>query len=123
MSNYISNNILTGGNMNISAITKGFVLPNFQFEIITPRRGGGGAYADVELYEQLLKAREQRDQERLSGNTEYDIEYINVIVDWGKNNDKVDKKIYAELIKKKITAQLITKFNESFKINVTLLDK
>jgi len=118
----MTTNILTRGNMNISAITKGFILPTFQFEIVT-RRGGSIAYHEDELYEQILKARDKRDRERLSGNIDYDIEYINIIVDWGKNNDKSDKKIYAELIKKKITTELLTNFNESFKINVTLLEK
>jgi len=124
-SNHITNNIMTRGNMNISAITRGFILPAFQFEIVT-KKGGGSSYYDAELYDQIRKENELRQRDlsgATSGTTDHDIEHINVMVDWGKNNDKSNKKIYAELIEKKITAQLLTKFNESYKINVILLDK
>lgn len=115
MKNHIANNILTRGNMNISSLTKGFILPYFEYEIIKAS-GGSGSYKGTGYYEL------QRHLDEMRKNKE-EVGVIKVKVDWYKNNKKYNKKIYAELIIKKIEAQLIEKFEKKFKITVELIDE
>lgn len=116
MINHIVTNIVTKGLLNISAITKGFILPFFKYEI--RRRGGGGGdtpkissgYSEENLIRDLRNTKDE------------DIDYITVWVEWDKNAQKYDKKIYAELIKAKIQTTLLTENNLSnIKITVELI--
>jgi len=111
--NHWAKNIITRGNMNISAITRGFILPYFRFEI---RKKGGGSDQYGEGLREL-----QHELKKLTGVTEEEVDYIAVFVDWNKDVDKYGKEIYAELIEKKITAQLLKHTNEKYKINVELI--
>lgn len=106
--NHWAKNIITRGNMNISAITKGFILPTFKFEI--RRKRGGSIEGDgyKELQEELKKLRKE------------DIDAINVFVNWNKNVE-YNKKIYVELIENKIEAKLLISTNEKYKINVEII--
>lgn len=110
-SNHITHNILTRGNMNTSALTKGFIVPSFKYEIITPinRYGGGGADAFYDEIEQLRKRKE-------------DIEYINIYVNWDKTIYKYGKSVTVDLIQKKISAELVSKFDSKYNINVNLIE-
>ena len=98
------------GNMNISAITKGFILPSFTYEIRRVRHGGGSSYGVG--YDDL-----QKDLQKFSGVTEDDYD-IFIFVDWDKKIDK-DIKVYAELIEKKIRVELIP-FDKDKKIKITV---
>ena len=109
--NHWARNIITRGNMNISALTKGFILPTFKF-IIRKRRGGGSSVQGEGLGH--LKR-------ELSGQTYDDIDIIEVYIDWNKEVDKYGKDVYVELIKKKIEVQLLKSTNEKFKITVELI--
>ena len=110
--NHITNNILTRGNMNISALYRGFVLPAFKF--VVRRRGGGSPqYGEgiEELRRELFK----------TGKTYDEIDVIEVYVDWNKDVEKHGKEIYVEFIQKKIEAQLIN--NKKYNIKVELIEK
>ena len=99
--------------MNISALTKGFVLPFFRYRI-SYRRGGGSLYG--ENYNNL-----KEDIKKLQTEDEI-IDYITIYVEWDKFIDNYDKKIYVEIIKTKIEAQLIIDEIKDIKINVELMD-
>lgn len=108
--NHFAKNLLTKGWMNISALTKGFILPYFRYVI---RRRGGGAYdgySEEKFYEDLRK------------NKPEDIDVIEIYVDWKKSKSKHGKKIFVELIKKKIEATLIKEHKnyKDVKIDVNL---
>jgi len=90
--NHFSKNLITKGWLNISALTKGFILPVFKYEI--KKRGGGGGWTISSGYKEENLIRDLRDVK------EEDIDYIKVWVDWNKTK-KYNKKIYAELIKRK----------------------
>ncbi len=108
--NHWAKNIITRGNMNISAITKGFILPNFTFRI---RRKGGGSSVEGEGYGQLQKELEKQLRKA-------DIEAIEVYIQWNKGVEH-NKKIYAELIEKKISAKLLGDTGNEYKIEVNLI--
>jgi len=110
--NHMASNLLTRGNMNISAITKGFILPSFEFEIVTPTRRirGGGSAAFYEEVEQLHKKKEE-------------IDHINIFVNWNKSSYKMGKKVTVELIQKKLNVELLTRFDSTYNINVKLIDE
>jgi len=110
MNNHIANNIITRGNMNISALTKGFILPYFIYEI-RRKHGGGSLYG--EGYDKL-----QKDLQKLDSK---DIDAIIVKVNWNRNQSKYNKYIYAELIKNKIEVQLIENIKINYNITVELL--
>jgi len=116
MTNHLAHNIITRGNMNISALTKGFILPQFRYEIRRSRHGGGSSYG--EGYNELHK---DLDRHKLSGITQEDYD-IFVYVDWDGKQDKHGKEIYVELIQNKIEVQLLTDTNEKYKINVELIE-
>lgn len=109
MVNHIAENIISRGNMNISALTKGFILPEFKYKII--RRHGG--ISTGEGYDQLVKD--------LSKDKK-DVDVIEVYVDWYKDGNKHGKYIYARLIEKKIEAQLIKDVKIKYKITVKLIN-
>lgn len=112
--NYFAKNIITKGWLNISALTKGFILPSFKY-VITKKRGGGPAHAissgykEDDLYNDLRKLKKD------------DVDVITVYVDWDKEK-KTGKRIYAKLIKNTIEAKLIEQNLPKFKIKVDLLD-
>ena len=114
MKNHWVKNIITRGNMNISAITRGFILPSFKFVI---RRRRGGSPADVigegphQLRHELEELRKRNEE----------VDAIDVYVEWNKDVEKHGKKIYVKLIEKKITADLLKYTNEKYKINVELV--
>lgn len=116
-SNHICTNIITKGWLNISAITKGMILPSFQY-IIHKKRKGGGILApevlrdDRYLIDDLKKIKEQGEE----------VDYIEVFVNWNHQPFKWGKHVYAELVRKKIEAELITKLDEKYIIKVQLLD-
>lgn len=96
--------------MNISLLTKGFILPVFEYVIITRRRRHGG-----------MGLGPLQDDIKKIGIDEIDV--IKVYVDWYKHKKtKKDKKIYAEIVEKKISAELMKEFNEEIKIDVELRD-
>jgi hypothetical protein len=112
--NHIATNIITRGNMNISALTKGFILPFFTYEIRT-KAGGSGAYKGASLYElerDLAEIRKKKEE----------VDAILVFVDWNKKVSRFGKEVYAELIMKKIEAELIKSTNEKYKITVQLIN-
>lgn len=108
--NHFAKNLITKGWLNISALTKGFILPYFRYVI--RRRGGGtyDGYGEENFYRDLRK------------NKPKDIDVIEVYVDWNKKKTKHDKKIYVELIKKKIEVKLLKEHKEykDIKIDVKL---
>ena len=114
MSNHLTNNILTRGNMNISALTKGFILPFFKYEI-KKKHGGGSLYGDG--YENLQK---ELINQKQSGVTYEDVD-ITVFVDWDKSQNKENKEIYVKLIQKKIEVQLLENTKNKYSINVELI--
>lgn len=112
--NQISENILTRGNMNISALTRGFILPKFKYVI--RRRGGGSSpegYGYPALEKDLIKIKQQGDE----------VDYIQIFIKWEDKKYKYGKNIYARLITKKIEAILIESTKEKYKITVELIDK
>jgi len=110
--NHFVKNIITKGWLNISAITKGFILPFFKYVIVTKKSGGSSAYAyeEEDFYKRLREAQKQDD-----------IELIKVYVDWSKKSTKQDKHIYAELIKKTIEAKLIKNDFKDILIDVEII--
>lgn len=114
--NSISTNIITRGNLNISAITKGFVLPFFSYEIKVRKGGGSGTYKGTGYYElerDLYEVRKKKEE----------IDSIVVYVDWYKKSYKYDKNIYAEIITNKIEAELLEKTKEKYTITVEFIKK
>jgi len=109
LTNHIATNIITRGFLNCSILYKGFILPKFEY-VITKRKGGGSAYKGEGL-SQL-----QKDIEK-SIKRQEEIDSIVVYVDWDKNVVRYDKKIYVELIKKKIRTEL-SPFNKDKKVIV-----
>ncbi len=115
-SNHITTNIITKGWMNISAITKGFILPSFKY-IIRKRPSGGSSFVQEEL----------RDQQRLIDDlrkaqiADEEIDYIHVFVNWDKQTFKYGKNVFVELIKKKIEAEISTALSSQYDIKVELL--
>ena len=114
--NHFVKNILTKGWLNISAMTKGFILPFFKYEIIR-KRGGG----DTEGSKLASGYREENLIRDLRSLEEDDIEVIKVYVNWDKNAQKYDKKIYVELIKKKIEVKLVEQNLSKIRIDVELV--
>ena len=112
--NHWAKNIITRGNMNISAITKGFILPSFKFII---RRRGGGSPQYGEGLGHLKKK-----LHKLTGKTYEDVELIEVYIDWNKDVEKYGKEVYVELIQKKIEVELL-KDNKNYNIQVELIKK
>lgn len=113
--NHFAKNIITKGWLNISALYKGFVLPFFKYEIIRKRGGSSphvlsSGYKEENLYNDLRNVKED------------EIDVIKVYVNWDKNIKKYDKKIYAELIKKKIEVELLEKNFPKFNINVEIIE-
>lgn len=112
-SNHITTNVITKGWLNESAITKGFILPGFQYIIVRKRRGGSpGIARDSEYLEDELKRLKRED-----------VDYIQVYINWNKSVERYDKKIYANLIKQKIHVQLLNNLGENYKIKVKLIEK
>jgi len=113
--NHFSKNLITKGWLNISAITKGFILPFFSYEI---RKKGGGSpilgtgYQDLQrdLFQNIQK-KDEKDE----------IESIRIYVDWNKNVNKYGKEIYVELIKKNIEVQLLKDTKHKYKITVEII--
>lgn len=116
-SNHITTNLLTKGWLNISALTKGFILPTFQF-IIKKKKSGGSSVGYLE---------EIRDQQHLIDDlkklNKEEVDYIQVFVNWDKTPFKYGKTVYVELMKRKIEAQLSTALSESYRIEVELIEK
>lgn len=96
--NHIATNIITNGYLNISALYKGFILPEFKYEI--RKKGGGGIHAGEGI------SHLKQDLEEIYRKKE-EIDAIVVYVDWDKNTNKYNKNIYVELIKNKVKAELI----------------
>ena len=117
LSNHITNNIITKGWMNISAITKGFILPTFQYIIHVKRKGGTPAFDplpkdDRHLHDDLKKLKEQGQE----------VDHIQVFVNWEYQPFKWGKSITAELIKKKIEVELLSKMENKYEIKVQFID-
>lgn len=115
LKNNFALNVITRGNMNISAITKGFILPLFTYEIAVSG-GGSGAYKGAgisELERDLDIIRKKKEQ----------IDAITVFVNWNKKVSRYGKEVYAELVMKKIEAQLLETTKEKYKITVQLIDE
>lgn len=118
--NHITNNILTKGWMNISALTKGFILPSFQYVIRRKGGLGGNDYAYIEELrreEELLKDLKKRKE---AGE---EIDYIQVFVNWDKSVFKYGKNIYAELIEKRIEAQISYSLSSQYNVRVELVNE
>ena len=114
MSNHITTNIITKGWFNESAITKGFILPTFQYVIVRKRKGGSpGIARDGKYLEDELRRIRKIEE----------IDYIQVYVNWNKNVEKYDKKIYANLIKQKIEVKLLNNLDEKFNVKVKLVEE
>lgn len=112
--NHWAKNIITKGWLNISALYKGFVLPFFKYEIRRKRGGSppnvlSSGYKEKDLYDDLRKIKKEDD------------DVIVVFVEWDKKAQKYDKKIYVELIKKKIEVQLLEQKLPNYKIDVEFL--
>lgn len=117
-SNHITNNIITKGWLNISAITKGFILPTFQYIIYVKKKGGVSAFEphpkdDKHLYDDLKKLKEQG----------VDVDHIEVFVNWDKQPFKWGKNITAQLIQKKIEVELLNNLHNNYNISVKFIDK
>jgi hypothetical protein len=110
-SNHITTNIITRGNMNTSALTKGFILPVFKYEIRLRR--GGISYGDS--YDNLKDKLKKLEQEK------EEIDYINVYIDWNKDKSETDKKIYVKLIKKNIEVKLLKDTHKHYSITVKII--
>ncbi len=112
--NHLAKDLVTKGYLDISLIVKGFLLP-YAYEIIIkkkPRRGGSvgtGMLQRGEL-ERELKELEKDKQE---------VDHIKVYVKWDKKVNR-KKRVYVELIEKKVRAELIGIIDENTKIKVEL---
>ena len=112
-SNHITTNIITKGWMNISAITKGWILPSYQFVIRRKgMRGGLPGWSD-----ELKSAEELIKDLRKSQELGEEIEYIQIFVNWDKQVFKYGKNIYVDLIKKKIQAQIFESISTTYDIS------
>jgi len=103
--NHVAKNIITKGFINSFPLYDG-ILTNLEYEIITPTRKHGGIgwtdlKKDIHKYE--------------------DITAIKVYVNWYKQVDR-DKHIDAEILKKKIYAELLESNRESINIMVDFLE-
>lgn len=112
--NHFTKNIITKGWLNISALYKGFVLPFFKYEIISKKGGSpyiiSSGYREENLYRDLTKIKED------------EIDIIKVYVNWDKDSQKYNKKIFAKLIKKKIEVELLEKKFSKFNIKVEIIE-
>ena len=112
--NHFTKNLITKGWLNISVLTKGFILPIFKYIIIKKKGGGGGWVAGEGIgnfrhdVEEIFKKQEE-------------IDVIKVYINWNKDITKYSKKIYVKLIKKKIKAELIEHTNEKHNIKVEFI--
>ena len=112
MFNHITTNLVTKGLLNISNITKGMIL--IQYEIVFKKRGGGGGespriplhYDRESLYNELRKHNEE------------DVDYIKVFVDWNNHGLKGFKKIEVKLLKAHIEAELLQETSKNFKVQI-----
>lgn len=114
--NHIATNIITRGNLNISSITKGFILPFFTYEIKVRKGGGSGIYKGSGYYElerDLYEIRKKQEE----------IDAIVVYVDWYKKQSKINKNIYADIIRNKIEAELLERTKEKYEITVEFIKK
>jgi hypothetical protein len=109
MKNHLAENIITRGNMNTSALSKGYILPGFTFRI----RRKGGSSVEGSGYGQLQKELEKQLHKA-------DIDAIEVFVEWNKVVTH-NKKIYAEFIEKKITATLLNDTGKNYNISVEIV--
>ena len=116
-SNHITNNIITKGWMNISAITKGWILPSFQFVIRRKGMRGGlsGWKEELKQGDELIRDLQKAE---LKGE---EIEYIQVFINWDKKVFKWGKNVYVDLIKKDIQAQISIATSISYNIQVELI--
>ena len=119
--NHLASNIITKGWMNISALTKGIILPTCKY-IIRKRKGGlagNDGWIDTRkrdeqhLIDDLRKIRENGEE----------IESITVFVNWDHQADKYGKTVYAQLIQKKIEAKLLYNDLDSHTIKVELIQE
>lgn len=117
MSNHIATNIITRGNMNASALYKGFILPQFTYSIRTRRPGGSIGYYEGDNINKLNKdINDVKDKKE-------EIDVINVYINWNKNINKLNKDIYVKLVETEIKAVLISNGNDdNININVELID-
>lgn len=109
--NHLINEIMTGGLISSFPLMSG-ILSTFKYEIITKSGRHGGGYSYHELREELRKM------------PFYDVEAINVYVDWFKKPNR-NKSIIAERIESKIYADMVNEFgveSHGIKINVIKLD-
>ena len=110
--NHWAKNIITKGWLNISALYKGFVLPYFKYEI-RRKRGGSATWASGHKEEQLYRDLRKEKEE--------DVDVIQVYVEWNKDVNKYGKKIFVELVKKKIEVQLLEKNLPKYNIDVKII--
>jgi len=109
--NHIAAEIITNGFISSYPLMGG-ILSSIKYEIITKSGKHGGGYSYNELREELRRI------------PHYDIDVINVYVEWFKKPNR-DKTITAELLESKIFADIINEFGDdskSIKINVIKLD-
>jgi hypothetical protein len=106
--NHITTNLITKGLLNISNITKGFILVNY--EIVFKKKGGGSSvhiplhYEKNTLFDEIRKHKED------------DIDLIKVYVNW--NTTKNNETIKVELIKKQIEAEILLETTKKIKVEI-----
>jgi hypothetical protein len=106
--NHIATNLVTKGLLNISDITKGFII--IGYEIVPPphfkgKRGGSSPFiSETDFYESIKKYE--------------DVDVIKVRIDW-KKKYKGNKLIEAKLIKSHIETRILEETGK--KINVELI--
>lgn len=104
--NHITTNLITKGLLNISNITKGFILVNY--EIVFKKKGGSSVYIPLHyekdtLFNEIRKHKED------------DIDLIKVHVNWNMNT-KNNETIKVELIKKQIEAEILLETSKNIKV-------
>jgi hypothetical protein len=111
--NHLAKDLVTKGFLDISILTKGFVLP-FSYEIVTKKKRKRGGGSGVKVYDDLKRDLQEFQQE--------DVEYIKVYVDWYKQV-KRNKKVYATLVERKVEAVLYEVYKENkIPIKIEIVD-
>jgi hypothetical protein len=116
--NHLATNLVTKGLLNISNITKGMII--LQFEVVFKKRHGGGMAGDgVSIQKPPLyyDSKETLFRE-LPKLIEEDIDVIKVYVNWNKSSYKGSKKFEAKLMKTQIEAEILNETGKSITVEI-----
>ena len=116
MSNHLSLNLVTKGLLNISNITKGMIILQYQV-IFKKKKHGGGGTGDG-LYKPPLYYDSKEPLFREIKEEYNDIDVIKVYVDWNKYNSKEYIKIEAVKLKNQMEAEILNETGKYIKVEI-----